>query len=267
MRRVMVGLAVVLWGTCVFADVLPITTCGRIVSRGERGILMADLDCGQKWGTCRLCTTCFDLVQPTVPCSSPADCPDPQTQRCYSDTGAQGSIAGVYVLPGGRLEMNGHSIRNARNGVAGFAPDGVAGRGVVRVLGPGTIAATREGVAAGKGKIVGITARDSVFGVVGGTLSLVDVNASENAIGVSANYKVMAKRLTADDNRYLGLLSYASARVTASHLTGNVFGDIGTEEEPRVSSTVCDHSALLVETAQPGIYAPTGPPFGFCSQD
>ena len=38
-------------------------------------------------------------------------------------------------------------------------------------------------------------------------------------------------------------------------------------DEPLVTDTVCDHSALLVEPAQPGVYAPNGPPFGFCSQD
>jgi len=270
MTRVRIGLAMVLWSACVFAESIPITTCGRVVFRGDRGILMADLDCGLKWGTCRQCTTCFDPVQPTVPCSSSADCPDPLTQRCYSDTGfpqGSSSAAGVFVLPGARLNMNGHSIRNARNGVAGFDRNGVSGRGLVRVLGPGTISATREALSIGKGKVIGVTARDSVYGVVGGTLSLVDVTASENDIGVSANYKVYAKRLTADDNRYLGLLSYERARVKDSHLTGNVFGDISTEEEPIVSGIVCDHSALLVETAQPGIYAPDGPPFGFCSQD
>src|SRR5262245_20516937 len=163
MTRVLIGLAIVLWSTCVFGGSLPITTCGRVVFKGDRGILMADLDCGIKWGTCRLCTTCSDPVQPTVPCSSPADCPDPVTQRCYSDTAfpqGSSSAAGVFVLPGGRLNMNGHSIRNARNGVVGFSPEGVSGRGQVRVLGPGTIAATREALVIGRGKAVGVTVRD-----------------------------------------------------------------------------------------------------------
>jgi hypothetical protein len=163
--------------------------------------------------------------------------------------------------------MNGHTIRNARNGVAGNDPDGVAGRGTVRVSGPGVIAATREGVTIGKGKVSNITARESVYGVVGGKVSLVDVTASDNVIGVSVFEKLTAKRLTADNNRYVGLLSYAGARVLASHLTGNVWADITTEEPPFVSDTTCDHSALLVETAQPGIYSPTGAPFGFCAQD
>jgi hypothetical protein len=119
----------------------------------------------------------------------------------------------------------------------------------------------------GSGKVASVTTRGNVYGVVGNKVSLVDVDASDNTIGVSVFTRVTAKRLTADDNRYVGLLSYARARVIASHLTGNVYGDITTEEPPLVSGTTCDRSALLVETGQPGIYSPTGPPFGFCAQD
>ena len=85
MTRVLIGLAIVLWSTCVFGGSVPITTCGRVVFKGDRGILMADLDCGLKWGTCRLCTTCSDPVQPTVPCSSPADrVPSNDVEPCAS---------------------------------------------------------------------------------------------------------------------------------------------------------------------------------------
>jgi len=267
MHRAFLPILLLLGTTPVHADVLPITVCGQVVGRGRVGVLMTDLDCGQKWGTCRLCTTCSEDVEPPVPCSSSADCPDPAVHRCYSGTGPDGSVAGVHVLPGGRLQMRGHSIRNARDGVAGFGPDGVGGRGVVRVTGPGTISATREAIAIGRGTVSGVTLRDSVYGVVGGSIRLIDVTASANDIGVSAFEKVSATRLTADDNRYLGLLSYARARVVSSHLTGNVYGDISTEGAPRLTDTVCDHSALLVETAQPGIYLPTGPPFDVCALD
>jgi hypothetical protein len=76
-----------------------------------------------------------------------------------------------------------------------------------------------------------------------------------------------ATRLTSDGNRLVGVLSYLKARISFSHVTGNTVVDITTEAPPRVTRTVCDHSAALEETGQPGIYAPTGPPWGVCSGD
>ena len=71
----------------------------------------------------------------------------------------------------------------------------------------------------------------------------------------------------ADDNHYAGILSYAGARVSFSHATGNAVIDLTTELPPRVTSTTCDHSAALEETGAPGIYAPTGPPWAVCAGD
>ena len=244
---------------------VPVTTCGQIIERGQVGVLMTDLACGHQWGACFACNDC-DAIAPAIPCSGPADCPDPTVNTC--DGGVVLSSVGVYVLPGARLELNGHSISGAQNGIYGGRPDGTGtGNASISVTGPGTVFATREAVRFIRGKLRSIALRENVYGVTASKVRLTDVDTSGNVIGVSAFDSVRALRLTSDDNRYLGLLSYARARVSQSHLTGNPGQDITTEDPPRVSRTVCEHSAALVETGQPGIYDPSGPPWGVCSGD
>lgn len=137
---------------------------------------------------------------------------------------------------------------------------------MARVLGPGTITATRQAIT-GVQKVAGVAMHANVYGIVCDTVRLKDVDASRNVIGVSTFDKAIAVRLTADDNRYVGLLSYGTARVSSSHLTGNVHADITTEEPPRVVKTTCEHSPSLAETWTAGIYSPTGPPWSVCSLD
>jgi hypothetical protein len=135
------------------------------------------------------------------------------------------------------------------------------------VNGPGTIFATREGVRFGSGRLRGFTLRDNLLGVTASKARLKDMDTSGNTIGVSVFESLRAVRLTSDDNRYLGLLSYLGARLTDSHLLGNTTADIVTEDAPRLVDTICEHSATLIETPQPGIYEPSGPPWGVCSSD
>jgi hypothetical protein len=165
--------------------------------------------------------------------------------------------------------MNGHSIRNASAGVLGTYPDGVAaGNARSRVIGPGTITSTREAVYVTHVQLSGgLTLGDSLYGVAATRVRATDVDVSGNVIGVSVFETMRATRVTADDNLYVGFLSYEGARISYSHATGNTVADITSELPPRVARTICDHSAALVETDTPGIYSPTGPPFGFCSGD
>jgi hypothetical protein len=165
--------------------------------------------------------------------------------------------------------MNGHSIRHARVGVLGTYPDGTAPGGArSQVIGPGSIASTREAVNAGNVSVSGgLTLTDSLYGVTGSKVRAQDVDASDNVTGLSAFKTLRAVRVTADDNLDVGLLSYERARITYSHATGNTVADITSEAPPRVAHTVCDHSAELVETDTPGLYEATGPPFGVCSGD
>jgi hypothetical protein len=241
-----------------------VTTCGQVIERGQVGVLMTDLACGHQWGTCRACASCAEIV-PAIPCSGPADCPDPAVNKC-DGIEAVPSV-GVYVVPGARLELNGHSISGAQAGILGGRPDGTDGNASISVTGPGTVFATREAVRFYHGKLRSIALHDNLYGVAASKARLTDVDASGNTIGVSVFDSVRARGLTCDDNRSIGLLSYARARVSQSHLTGNAEQDITTEDPPRVSRTVCEHSAALEETGQPGIYSPSGPPWGVCSGD
>jgi hypothetical protein len=246
---------------------IEIRSCGELVERGQAGVLMVDLDCGDQWGTCFVCPGGSDCTQivPVVPCSGRSDCPDPTMDKC--DGGGYPTSVGVYLPPGGRLYMNGHSIRNVMAGVVGAYPDGVAVGGARSlVVGPGTITGTREAV-----RVInlslrgGLTLTDSLFGITASKVRARDVDASNNVVGVSVFESMRVTHVTADDNLYAGFLSYERARITHSHATGNMVADVTSELPPRGSATVCDHSAALVETAMPGIYSATGPPWGFCS--
>ena len=200
------------------------------------------------------------------PCSGPADCPDPIVNQCGGGGGGTPSV-GVFLVPGGRLELNGHTISGAQIGIYGGRPDFTSSRGTIKVSGPGTITATREAVRFYAARITGVTLHDNVWGITGSKVRLTDVDTSRNTIGASAFLSLRATRLVSDDNRYVGLLSYAGAKLTASHMTGNTVVDITTERRPRLRDTVCGRSAVLQETGQPGIYDPTGPPWGVCTGD
>jgi len=272
MSRVLVALLATMAGvTIAHARVeVDVTTCGQIVYRGQAGRLTVDLDCGHQWGTCRLCATAgpesCPQIQPVVPCSGHSDCPDPTVNEC--DGGAFPTTVGVYLEPGARLYLNGHSISGVEIGISGSRPDGTSGPQRLRVFGPGTVSKTREAAYFSNGSFTdGATFTDSLYGLAGSKIRIKDVNTSRNAIGVSAFDSIRATRLISDDNLYAGILSYLGARVTSSHATGNDVVDITTELPPRVSNTICDHSAALEETGQPGIYDPDGPPWGICSGD
>jgi hypothetical protein len=244
---------------------VPITTCGQVVERGQVGILMADLACGHQWGTCRACVQagCAGLG---VPCSGPPDCPDPAVNVC--DGSEAVPSVGVYVVPGARLYLNGHSIGGVQFGIYGARPDNTGTSARVRIVGPGTVASTREATRGSNLSLSdGVTLTDSLYGVVASKARLKDVDTSGNTIGVSVFQALRATRVTADGNRYAGFVSYAGARLSSCHATGNAVIDVTTELRPRVAATTCDHSAALEETGQPGIYEPTGPPWGVCAGD
>lgn len=272
MSRCLVALLFAMSGAAVAHAVVEVevTTCGQIVYRGQAGKLTADLDCGVQWGTCQACATAgpewCPQIQPVVPCSGHSDCPDPNVNAC--DGGAYPTSVGVYLEPGARLYLNGHSISRAQIGISGRRPDGTSGPQRIRVYGPGTVSKSREAVYVSNGWFSdGATFTDSIYGIVGGKIRIKDVNTSDNVIGVSTFDSLRATGLTSDDNRYVGIVSYMGARVSSSHVTGNDVVDITTELRPRANGTVCDHSAALEETSQPGIYDPVGPPWGICSGD
>jgi hypothetical protein len=241
-----------------------ITTCGQTVNRGETGVLMNDLACGQQWGLCRACATCFPPIDPPIPCSNPADCPDPAVNDCYVDNVTS---VGVNVAPGGKLYLNGHSISGVSGGVWGLLPDGTAPPGTLRVKGPGTISGTALGIYCSVGRITGVALHDNWTGVRGAKLVLKDVDASRNSTGVNVISSVRATSLIADDNRYVGVFSYEGARLSRSHATGNAAADLASEYAPNVVATVCGHSAGLILIESKGIYGATGPPWGVCSGD
>ena len=271
MKRLLAGLLLAATGaTGAYArDQIAVTTCGQYILRGQAGRLTTDLACGHQWGTCYACTTGIETcpqLQPVVPCSGPSDCPDPAVDKCEGGE-VQISI-GVRLEPGARLYLDGHSISGVQIGISGNRPDGTAGPQRIRIFGPGTISKTRE-AAYGENLSFsdGVTLTDSLFGIAALKARVKDVDTSGNSIGVTVFDNLRATRLTSDGNRYAGVLSYEKARIASSHATGNAVVDITTEAPPRVTTTVCDHSAALEETGQPGIYAPTGPPWGVCSGD
>ena len=249
--------------------IIQVRSCGKLIDRGQAGILMADLDGGHQWGRCYECPggrSCA-AIEPAVSCSGRSDCPDPVTDKC-DDAGESPASVGIYVAPGGRLYMNGYSIRHVQHAILGTYPDGVATSGRIRVIGPGTVASTREAIYITDGSLSGgLTLTDSLYGVAASKLRAKDVDASDNVIGLSVFNTMRATRVTADNNLYAGFVSYEGARITYSHATGNTVADVTSELPPRVTATVCDHSAALEETATPGIYSATGPPWGFCSGD
>jgi hypothetical protein len=250
---------------------IDVARCGQVVGRGQVGVLMTDLDCGHQWGTCRSCATLDEswcpVIQPPISCSGPADCPDPVVNKC--DGSESVWSVGVYLVPPARLFLNGHTIRATQIGVYGARPDGTAGSASISVVGPGTITATREAVRGYTVKLTdGVVLHDNLYGVTVSRAKLADVDASRNTIGVSAFDQIRAKRLISDDNRFLGLLSYSGrVRLISSHLTGNAVKDIVSEKLPRVSDTTCEESSALGESNDPGIYEPTGTPWGICSTD
>jgi len=266
MSKVLAALMLVV-ATLVNAGTIPITTRGQIVPSRQTGVLMNDLACGQKWGLCRACATCFPVIDPPVPCGSVTDCPDPIVNDCYWN-GVDSSV-GVTVEPGARLKLNGHSISGAHVGVSGRFQDGSVPKGSprIKVLGPGTISGTSEGInSAAAATVTGVALHDNWSGFYGYAARLRNVDASGNSAGVTVD-ELRAVGLIADGNRYAGVFSYDEARIVRSHLTGNGGADIATLMPPRVRTTVCDHSAGLVVVNPSGIFGLTGPPWGVCSGD
>lgn len=270
LRLFLVAAAAMAGATAAHAGVeVSVASCGQIVYRGQTGRLTTDLACGHQWGTCYACgtwgaVTCSQ-IQPAVPCGGPSDCPDPALDKC--EGGELQRSVGVYLEPGARLYLDGHSISGVQIGISGIRPDGTSGPKRIQVFGPGAVSKTREAGSFYNGSFSGgVTLTDSLYGITGSKVRLVDVNTSGNVTGVSAFETLSAKRLTSDDNHYAGIVSYRGARISFSHVTGNAVVDIATENSPHVITTTCDHSAALEDTAQPGIYAP-GQPWGVCSGD
>jgi hypothetical protein len=247
-----------------------VTTCGQIVYRGQAGKLTTDLDCSVQWGSCVACATAgpewCPQIQPVVSCSGHSDCPNPTVNKC--DGGSHPSSVGVYLEPGARLYLNGHSIIRAQIGISGRRPDGTSGPQRIRVYGPGIVSKAREAVYFYNGSFSdGVTFTDSLYGIVGSKIRIKEASTSDNVIGVSAFHSLRATGLTSDDNRYAGVVSYMGARLSYSHVSGTDVVDIATERRPRANGTVCDHSAALEETDESGVYDPVGPSWGICSGD
>ena len=269
-RFLVVAVAALAGATSAHAWVeVPVTSCGQIIYRGQAGRLTRDLDCGHQWGTCYTCaiwgSDICSQIQPVVPCAGPSDCPNPAVNKC--DGGEAQRSVGVYLEPGARLYLDGHSISGVEIGISGSRPDGTSGPRRIRIFGPGTVFKTRVAADFYNGSFVeGVTLTDSLFGIAGSKVRLEDVSTSGNVIGVSAFETLRATRLTSDNNRYGGIVSYRGVRIDSSHVTGSAVVDIATELSPRVTTTTCDRSAALEDTTQPGIYAP-GLPWGVCSSD
>ncbi len=271
MTHVLAGIIVLLVSGPSFAAEIAVTQCGQTVPRGSRGVLMNDLDCGRKWGTC----------QGTVPggaCSSAADCADPVNDSCDGPYPMPESAAGVFVQPGAHVELNGHSIRNVWAGIASATPPpGRSTSAGVKIHGPGSILATRDGVTVGKGHLDGFAIHDSLWGAFGGKLVLQDMDTSGNRVGIVVDASgsrpaVHALRVTSDSNQYAGLFSFSPGRVLikSSHLTGNGTDDIMTLAAPRVVQTVCNASTgLVIQSCGPNCYSflPNNQPWGVCSGD
>lgn len=130
--------------------------------------------------------------------------------------------------------------------------------------GPGTISGSDVAIHATKVHARNLTLEGNDLGIVASRAVVADMLAVDNDVALFIYERVRAMRITASENLY-AVLSYRSARVAESVLTGNAW-DIATVLPPRVSTTSCGLSAQLVLTSEPGIYAP-GPSWGVCVND
>jgi hypothetical protein len=251
---------------------IAITACGQVVPPGYTAVLMNDIVC-PPWGVCYPPSPCAppgvpcQPIQPTVACRAAAECPDPAHDNCYPPPGKNGSI-GLVLGRGARLEMNSHSLSGSYYGLLSgtFDSSGVlVSAGKMTIKGPGAIFQTQEAGFAVSLKADGISIHGNPLGFWANRIDAKNLVGSANGVFLVAERSIKASGLAVTGGEY-GVISDGSAKISDSSITGNTAGDIETVRRPRVRNVVCDHSAQLVPTGQPGQFA-VGPPWGVCSGD
>lgn len=187
------------------AAALDITECGQVIPSRETGVLQADLDCPP--------TPAFCIHDPSIPCTSNADCP---RFSCVS--------AAVIVGRRATLELNGHSLRGGGLATVGCARN-------CTVVGPGAI---ENGI--GEGFPIAIYAVTrawisdlvieggfaGIFGDatrVGRRIDVNDVAINDTfAYGIFGFHKVVAKNVTANGSGNFGI---AGGRLIGDNITTN----------------------------------------------
>jgi hypothetical protein len=122
MRKIALGLAALLPGLAIpaaAAETIQITECGVTIPRGQRGRLVADLKCDYRCN------------------SDPSQVCDPYDGQACSTSGGECREQNTVLESGASLQMNGHTIFFAYQGV-GIRCVGDQG-GSCRITGPGVI--------------------------------------------------------------------------------------------------------------------------------
>ncbi|TMA51108.1 MAG: hypothetical protein E6J76_10640 [Deltaproteobacteria bacterium] len=190
------------------ARALDITSCGVLVPPGEIGDLQADLSCPATSGFC--------VRDPSVSCTSSAECPPPPCDAhgrplptCSLDGGTLGGNA--------TLHMNGHSISGGTVGV--FC------RSKCLVEGPGEIFGVESAVVflRARAAVQNLNVHDTTFFGIGspilGSLDLANVtlsNIGDNAIRAG---RVSATNVTVTNSGNVYGAVYANARLRGANVT------------------------------------------------
>ena len=247
-----------------------ITTCGQKVPAGYKAVLMNDIAC-PPWGLCYPPSPCAppgvpcQPIQPTVGCRAPTDCPDPN-DNCFSPT-----ITPSFALLLGRsarLEMNSHSISGSYYGLLSGTMDAygtIVSAGTMTIDGPGEISDTQQAAGAVTVKADGISLHGNHYGLNASRIRARNLSGSANGVFLIAERSLKASSVTVAGGE-AGVISFGTARIIDSTITGSAGGDIETVRRLRVRNVVCDHSYQLVTTGTPGQFA-LGPPWGICSDD
>ena len=253
----------VLRGPVAASDV---TSCGQVLATSEPAVLQADLDCSAEP------RVCLPPGPPTV-CTTHDDCP--------GSVGCGAPLA-VALAPGGKLDLNGHTITGAQvicqSGLCtirrGALQDSrVFGAKNVRVshvdfAGPGldgfaTVLAQRNLT------LTNVTMDGAAHVAANGRLKAVDVSVTNSPRpydAVSSNLSVSGKRLVVSHNAGNGICSpkvqlrdstvtgnsigvigsgpTGSVRLFATDVSGNLL-DLMSATAPRLSSSPCEHSTRL----------------------
>jgi len=251
---------------------IAITTCGQTVPPGYKAVLMNDIAC-PPWGVCYPPSPCAppgvpcQPIQPTVACRAAADCPDPANDNCFPPPGKSGTI-GLVLGRSARLEMNSHSISGSYYGLLSGTFDSygtLVGAGSMTIKGPGAIFGTQQAGSAVNLNVDGISLHGNDFGLYAVRVKAKNLVGSADGVFLWAERSLQASGLTVTGSED-GVVSFGSAKISDSSITGGTAGDIETVGRLHVRNVVCDHSFQLVPAGQPGHFA-AGPPWGVCRND
>jgi hypothetical protein len=230
------------------ASPIPITACETTIPARQKGILMADLDCGTLVGVVLNRSAALDMNGHSIVTSGEAVRGELDRSGAITVNGP-GSISGgctAAIAAHGNVKDK-HRV-NARNVTIDGCTLGIAGN-TVRA----NDVSITNGVAAGL---------YADFGVTGAHI----LSSGNGTYGVVVPYgTVRVHDLSATDNGWQGVLA-TLAVLSDSVVTGNDVGgfgiDIGTSLRPRLRDVDCGLSAH-----EPFLAHVAGPPWGVCTND